>query len=288
MIKRWIRLPVMLVATVASVIGLSFLFQGGPDPVEPGAGSGAGPAGKKLRIVGEVWPPFEYLDRQGRLTGINVQVFERVFARLEVPYELKLYPWVRAEMMAKNGQADAVVSVSYKRSREDFLSYTDSQKEFGRSGKWPGDFLWRSDYVFFCRRLTANSLRFESYGQIAKSGYRVGLVRAYSYSPEFRNSGLGNHTAPDIMTGFKLLDGGKYDLFPADRTIGQASLARLGLAERITYLPKVMFSKPYLLVMCRQSSWPDKERVIADFYVELARLRASGEYDRICEGFFRK
>ncbi|MHC4872558.1 MAG: substrate-binding periplasmic protein [Planctomycetota bacterium] len=237
-------------------------------------------------IIGEEWPPFEYY-KNGELTGIDIEVFEIIFKNLNVKYQLKLYPWSRAKMMAENGEADAVVSVSYKKSREEYFLYTESQKEFGRSGKWPDEYLWNSEYVFFCKNIFADKIKFESYEQIKKDGYRVGLVRDYSYNPEFRESGLGSYTANDITTGFKLLAQGKYDIFPADKTIGRAALAQLDLAEKITFIPQPMFKKPYLMPFCKKSAWKNKEELMKKFYMELNNLRKSGKYVEISAKYFK-
>jgi polar amino acid transport system substrate-binding protein len=240
---------------------------------------------RPLLIVGEVWAPFEYEGKDGQLTGIDVDVFDIIFSRLKVPYELKLYPWSRAQMMAENGDVDMVVSVSYKKSRERFLIYTESQKEFGKNGIWPKEYLWNSEYVFFCKKIFADKINFTSYDQLKGSGYRIGTVRDYSYNPEFIKFSLSSYVASDIEAGFKLLAEGRYELFPADKTVGLATLKKLGLDQKITYLPKVMFKKPYLMPACKRSDYPDLKNVMAQFYEELNKLRQSGEYKKIYDRY---
>jgi len=83
--------------------------------------------------VCEEWAPIEYVDGD-ELKGIDVDITTRVMKPLWMPYEIRTYPWSRAWMMAENGKADAVLSVSCKESRENVLLCTDDQREFARSG----------------------------------------------------------------------------------------------------------------------------------------------------------
>jgi len=231
-------------------------------------------------IVGEDWPPFEY-EEGGQLKGIDVEILRKCFSRAGIPFEIRLYPWARAEMMAKNGEADAVISVSYNREREGYLDYSEDQKEFAATGKWPQRYLWASEYVFFCRRPLADKIRFSSYENLAEQGYRIGIVRGYTYNAKFRAAPLKKIETADICQGFRALEEGQYDLFPADRTVGKATLKKLGLTDKIEMIPGEMFKKPYLLSLCTRSSWPEKQQVMEKIYGELTRLRESDEYAEI-------
>lgn len=235
---------------------------------------------RRLLIVGEVWPPFEYSEN-GKTVGINKDVFDYVFGRLGIPFELRFYPWSRAKMMAEEGAADMVTSVSYLEERESWLHYSDTQRKLSHTDEWPEDYLWKSEYVFFCRKNFADKIRFESYAQIKRDAYRVGTIRDYSYNPAFRAAGLATHVAPDIMEGFRHLAAGGYDLLPSDITVGMATIKSLGLTGDLTYIERPIFTKPYLLVFCRKSQWPNKTEVIRNFYRELDVLRKNGEYEKI-------
>ncbi len=240
---------------------------------------------RKLIIVGEPWAPFEYLD-DGQTRGIDAEVLERIFTKLGVDYEIQFYPWSRAWLMAQNGKADAVISVSYKKSREKYLLYTDSQRRFVETGAWPAEYLWSSEYVFFCRQIHHDSFRFESYTQIKQDGYRLATIQDYSYNREFRAAQLQpTAVVPDQDAGYRLLAAGEVDLFPNEKTVGLAALKRLGLRDKITIIAKPMFRKPYLLPFCRQSDYPDKEELMRTVYRELNAMRASGEYEKIYQKY---
>ena len=237
-------------------------------------------AHRKLRVVCEQWEPFEYHDGE-RPRGINVEVTDRIMRRLNVPYEIRIYPWSRAWMMIEKGDAEAVLSVSYNENREQSLFYTPEQRAFAKTGAMPPDYLWISEYVFFVMKKRAHRLKFESYEQIRKDGCRVGTNRDYSYHPSFLEAKLGCRVYSGTEEGLRGLVRGEIDLYPMDRIVGTATLAAMGLAESVTFLPNPMFRKPYLASFSRCSDFPALEQVMYAFYAELRRMRESGEYDAI-------
>ncbi len=244
------------------------------------SGSATEPS-RPFLIVGEELPPFEYLDADGRPAGINVEIIERVFSELEIPYEIRFYPWPRAWLMIVNGAADAVMSVSFQDDRRPYLHFTAEQAAFWRSGEVPPDFMWLTEYVFFINRRHADILRFESYEQLKRDRLRVAVNDQYSYDAAFMRAGLNTIIRQTPQAGFQTLLSGEADLFPADRTSGWAMLQREGLQDDITWLPKPLFMKPYLLGFARLSDYPESEKMMRRFYDVVKKMRVSGEIDRI-------
>ncbi|MDP6526378.1 MAG: transporter substrate-binding domain-containing protein [Kiritimatiellia bacterium] len=241
---------------------------------------------RPLLFVCEEWAPFEYFGENGKLTGIDVEVVARIMKQLNIPYSIRIYPWSRAWMMVQKGGADAVLSISYKESREDVLYYTEGQRAFATTGEIPQDFLWKSQYVFFVKKKNVSRFQFESFEQIKKDGYRIGTNKDYSYNPAFLAAQLGDVTYNDTKAGLLGLVSEEVDLYPMDRTVGLAALSELGLTDSVTFLPKPIFSKPYLAPFCRRSSYPAIEEVMKSFNVELLRMRNNNDYSKICDKYF--
>jgi len=244
---------------------------------------GAGDLGvpqRPLRFVCEEWAPFEYLT-EGKPTGIDVEVTDRIMKRLGIPYEIQFYPWSRAWMMAEKGRAEAVLSISYKASREGVLYYTPEQAEFAETGVLLPDYLWQADYVFFVKQKYKDTYRFDSYEQIKTDGYKIGTNKDYSYDDAFREADLSCREYPDTKAGLTALVEEKIDLYPMVRTIGLATLKEMGFLQSVTCLPKPLLSKPYLVPFCRTSDYPNLEYIMYAYYRELARLRRNGEYEEI-------
>ena len=236
---------------------------------------------RKFVFICEKWRPFEYL-QNGTPKGIDVEIVDIIMRKLKIPYEIKFYPWARAWMLVKKGKADAVLSISYKPSREKFLYYTASQRAFAETGKLPKEYLWISQYNFFVKKSKLNKINFSSYSQVLKAKYRVGRNKDYSYNEEFMKSGIpATLTVSNTKDGFSALVLDKIDLYPMDKTIGLAEVSDMGMENSIDYLPKPMFSKPYLVPFIKKSNYPNLEDIMNKFYRELEVLRKDGTYDKI-------
>ena len=213
--------------------------------------------------------------------GIDVEVFETVFGRLGIEYEIEFYPFTRGWMMLTKGTVDAAPSISYQPFREPHVYYTEGQREFAKTGEIPEDYLWMTEYVFFVNRKFRASLRFESYDQVKRDGYRVGLLKEYSYHPGFLEEGFETRTYVNPIDGMRALTRGEIDLFPMDKTVGIATLQEMGLRDSVTFLPKPLFSKPYLAPFVRESGYPGIEQLMRDFNRVLRGMRESGEYEAV-------
>jgi polar amino acid transport system substrate-binding protein len=66
-----------------------------------------------------------------------------------------------------------------------------------------------------------------------------------------------------------------------DKTVGLATLKEMGLLASVTYLPKPLFSKPYLVPFVRASNYPNIESVMQRFNDELRAMRKRGDIEKI-------
>lgn len=260
--------PVLFPAAACLAVGIHALADPLPSTNRP------------LRIAAEDYPPYEYIE-DGVPKGIDVEVFETVFGRLGIEYEIEFYPFTRGWMMLTKGTVDAAPSISYQPFREPHVYYTEGQREFAKTGEIPEDYLWMTEYVFFVNRKFRASLRFESYDQVKRDGYRVGLLKEYSYHPGFLEEGFETRTYVNPIDGMRALTRGEIDLFPMDKTVGIATLQEMGLRDSVTFLPKPLFSKPYLAPFVRESGYPGIEQLMRDFNRVLRGMRESGEYEAV-------
>ena len=227
-------------------------------------------------FVAEELPPYEFIDANGKPTGINVEIIDRIFGEMGIPYEIRFYPWSRAWLMIENGAADAVLSLSYQPERAEHLYFTEEQVAMWESGQIPPDFLWVPEYVFFIAKRHQQSLKFKSYQQIREDNLRVLVNTQYSYDREFMQSGITRISRATPLAGMQALLEGEGDLYPMDRNVGWAMLQKEGFREQVTWLPKPLFYKPYLVGFSRQSSYPNNDVLMRRFYSRLREMRQSG------------
>ncbi|OGV55136.1 MAG: hypothetical protein A2X49_15580 [Lentisphaerae bacterium GWF2_52_8] len=236
---------------------------------------------RPLIFVCEEWHPYEYIEN-GKVAGLDAELVSCIMARLGIPYKIEFYPWSRVVMLLEKGKADAVLSISYKENREKLLHYTEEQRLFAKNGHIPKDFLWLSEYVFFVKKKKLDTIEFSSYEKLKDDGWRIGINNDYSYSSEFPvHALLVAKKYASTEDGFRGLIADEIDLYPMDKIVGLATLREMGLQDSISYIPRILFSKPYLAPFSRFSDYPDIEGVMKRFYAELLRMRESGEYKEL-------
>lgn len=123
---------------------------------------------KALRVICDEWPPYQ-ITTNDQLGGFSTQIVKIVFSRMDIDLEtIHVYPWKRAITMLEQGEADALFSANLAERRFKFALY-------------PKESLVLTPWVIWSRE--EDNLVFDSLDDLI--GKRVGMVRGYSYTPEF-------------------------------------------------------------------------------------------------------
>lgn len=226
-----------------------------------------------FKIGSESLFPFEYQE-DSRARGINIQLIDTIFKRLDIPYEIVFGTEDdRALDKIKRGEIDAILSISYTKER---LSYLWFPEGFENANE-PQNFMWSSEYVFFCKKGKESVFtNLSTLKEFADKNVIVGVIDGVSYSNEFWNSGIKviKHSHED--DNFYDLEQGKVDFVLTDKTLGRFMLKKLNLEDEIIYIPQKWISKPYTMGISRKSNHPQIEIVKKRFFEELEWAKKSG------------
>lgn len=221
---------------------------------------------KPLLIAGTPEPPFK-MQRQGRITGIDVDIVKKVLDELAIAHEFQLISsGARLIEESRLGRIDMVLSFSYKPERAVYLEY-------------PQQSYKRVAWNFFLLKENSTRFQFEKMDDLRSA--RIGAVNAWAYTPEFWNSGLNITTVSRHTLLIEMLLRKRIDMAPMNTVETLFTLRQLGLTEKITYLPTQLASRSYFNVFSKQSNHPDLEKLRShyDFWIE--KLQAEGEIDKV-------
>lgn len=116
-LKGRVSLTKGLCRLASALVILALLVTGGKfaRAQEGGASSGgeapAAPARKVIRFVTDAdYPPFNYYDEDGALTGFNVDVARAVCLALNVTCDIQVQPWDTHYGQLRKGETDAVIA----------------------------------------------------------------------------------------------------------------------------------------------------------------------------------
>lgn len=205
---------------------------------------GAVAAGETLTIVFEEYPPYEYMEGETP-AGINVAIIREACKRMGVRPMFRTMPWKRGLYELKNGAITALASGFRTADRE-------------RYAVFPRHYLSQEvNSIFVCR---GSTLKVDSLGDLR--GRIVGVVREYSYGPEFDSfSGmrLDAVSSNTLLVG-KLADR-RVDAIAGNLRVIKFLAGRLGLGSCINPVYELS-SEPLYLFFSKKAlaSMPDLVR----------------------------
>lgn len=80
--------------------------------------------GRVLQVRGDhYYPPYEFINEQGKPDGFNVELFQALAAHLELKYELELKPWNQARHEIETGTCDVVLGLLVSEQRAEKMLF---------------------------------------------------------------------------------------------------------------------------------------------------------------------
>lgn len=169
---------------------------------------------EKLIFATTVWPPYQY-EEKGEMTGIGVDIVNRVCKRLDITPEIRLLPWKRALRDVRIGRAHGLVSALRTDERAEFMHYVSEP-------------LFTVKVAIFARKEDHVDI-----SGLADLKTPIGSVVSYSYGPEFdKHPGLKKVECSDDRELIRILDKGRIDVGVAHEGPFLFNCGKLGLRDR--------------------------------------------------------
>lgn len=180
----------------------------------------------KLRFVTLEFSPFVYAV-DGAVSGPGAEVIAAVCKRMNITCSFSLYPWRRAQMLVRAGEAEAMMVVGRNPMREKWVRFSPPvfQTEYGYFVRTDNRMSYRDDqdvqgYTVgvFSPSNTANSLR-KIQASMAERGLKPIII----------------DERPDDDSGFKKLAVGRLDAVYSNRDRGNEIIRKRNLSENVRY-----------------------------------------------------
>ncbi len=279
-----------IIALVLIVIaGGFFYFTGDVEEGEEDVVQTEGFEGEEVRllyVVDSSWEPYMWEDEDGEVVGFAAELLDRIMTELDIPYKFEILPWARALKLLETGEADAGLVVSHTAERESIFYYNEEQVKYTEGAEIPEFTLVESEAVFFVRKLVADSIEFESFEQIARDGYRVGVVTGFNY--ELLGSDMNLVEIISDEQAMLDLSEGLIDMYDRNKLVGLSLIKKLNLTEEITFLDKEVSVTPMYMLFSRNSDYPNLEQINEEVHRITLELKESGEYDEIYNKYIQE
>jgi len=230
------------------------------------------PAAERLRLATDDWPPYEYRDASGQITGYATELVRQVLTRIGVAIDsLELYPWARAEREAQEGTIDLLYTLTVNAQRRRYFYFPDEPLDSDQG-------------VLFVRRQGAQP-RITGVADLATLS--LGVVRGYGYSPEIRALlARSDHVTEvaDETQLYAILARGRVDAVIAYRNVGLAMLTRLQLDQQITQATApVLFNTHYYVAFAKPRVDP---ALVQRFSEGLRAFKRTPDYAQLRARYF--
>ncbi|WP_160797410.1 transporter substrate-binding domain-containing protein [Shewanella insulae] len=222
-----------------------------------------------LISISNDYPPFysPYLPSQ----GVIYHLAQAVFQHAGYPMSHRYYPFARAKAMMKKGDADVILGVWHRPSREEWIAFSAP--------------LLSVNIVFYKR--IESQIAFETMADLSR--YRIGIGRGYANPVAFQNANLKTEDASSDKVNLKKLLAGRIDLVLISEDVAQYLIAQSGdkFKDKFEVVGEPLGVELFHLGVSKKL--PDHQKILDDFNVSLAELQGSGELSKIlaAHGFER-
>jgi PAS domain S-box-containing protein len=205
-------------------------------------------------------PPMNYM-KNGRPTGIVVDLAQALARRMRYPVEIRLMDWSEAQRRVLDGQADALLQINANPERRTLYDFSDP--------------LLASEFTIFTaanRQGVASKLDLRGLKvAVEEKGLPILLLR--------EDPNIIVTVVPDFVQGFKMLTAGAIDAVVADRWVGCYVLAENGIRGVKVIEDPIKRSDSAIAVK------KGNTKLLNDINEALAAIKRDGEYDKILEGW---
>ncbi|MBU1343190.1 MAG: transporter substrate-binding domain-containing protein [Proteobacteria bacterium] len=205
------------------------------------------------------FPPYEFRE-DNQAKGIMVKIVTTLFKRADVSLTLKYLPFKRAYILTKQGEIDGLFSFTKTKERLELFDFTDP--------------IIDNPIVFFVRKDA--DIQFETLEDL--KGLTIGVMRGYSYGPEFDNSPIFIREKSDShLSNFKKILSARIHVYPCDKLVGLYILNKEKLTSEFRTL-----SRPLTIKFGHIGFTKGKhDKIIGKINTEIKKMQQDGEVNNI-------
>ncbi|MGI0117604.1 substrate-binding periplasmic protein [Zooshikella sp. RANM57] len=228
---------------------------------------------KTVAITSGEWPP--YTSQSLKDGGVFTKLTSEAFKVMGYSIDVKYYPWQRSYFVAASGQADASLAWAPTDEREKDFVFSDpvtfSTKVFFHLKAFKFDWMDLND-IKHLRIIATKKYTYGNKFDVAAKQKKINVI--YSNSDEQK---------------FSMFLAGRADLVPMEKLVGLYLLKHKfsePQASRITFHNKSLQNTPICVAFSKKLNSKRLIKLLQDFNDGLAKLKESGQYDKILEHLY--
>ena len=139
-----------------------------------------------VKISIQNWPPYNYLDKEGKVVGVSSEILDCSFKQLNIPLDIEVVPWKRAQDHTRTGISHGFSGASRNAKRDLYATRTIDIS--------PQKWVW---YTLKGRNIQPNDTKLKTDLSIAglRGSNIVNWLKKQGYKNVFETNDLDNMLA---------------------------------------------------------------------------------------------
>lgn len=222
---------------------------------------------EKVIFASSEWPPYVFTEN-GQAAGFHTEIVLELCKRLNIEPEIQVLPWARALAYTEKGKADAIFSARRTEERDKFMLC-------------PSEPIMIEKTVIMA--LKGSGIKINKLHDLKDKN--VGVVRGYTYTPEFdKYQGMKQTVCDDDAQLVKMF-GAKRILLAAGSDEGTIKYLckKAGIEAEVVY---VLSEEPSYIGFSKAAG-EEKSKALADKFGEaLRKLKEEGFIEKVQSKYF--
>lgn len=231
---------------------------------------------KKIRMGWEDWNPYQYVNKKGTLTGLDIELVQAIVENMGCQIDFKEMPWKRHLLAIEKGRMDLAAGASITPERQKYANFSNPYRT--------------ESTVLYVHKGESGKYKLKTLQDIVTQKFSLGVTRGYYYGEEYtkwvKNKEFKNQIQEvhnDSFNYYKLQKK-RIDGFLADPIAATAGLKGEDLLGMVEIHPMKVYSDNIYVMMSKKSV---SKQFIKDFNKSLAQIKANGTHDRILKKYLQ-
>ncbi len=227
-----------------------------------------------ISVGWELWYPYQYLNEQQQLTGLDVEIFNLIAEKSHLDISYIELPWKRHLLYLKTGKIDIAMGSSKNRERQQYAHFTVPYRV--------------EEIRLFVLKGKAKKMPLNYLADLIDSNYIIGVEGGYFYGDKYQylstQTNFQSHINEviDINQNVKMLVKGYIDGFLADPVTMKAFIKTFNLHDKFEQHPLDIYHTDIHLMLSKKAVSKTQletlNQVIAD-------LKSSGKLKQIIQKY---
>ena len=230
---------------------------------------------KKIFSIGwDPWVPYQHIDENGRLVGLDIELIQTIFSEMRCNLEYKKVPWKRLLPAIKRGIISLAAGASKSEDRMAYAYFSNAYRT--------------ESVVLFIRK--GERFAIKDLSDIIAKNLTIGIIAGVYYGQNFEklmgNETFRNHvqtTSGDAINISKTLNKRIYG-FLCDKYAGISCINKAGHYNRFEIHPVTINSSDIHLMFSKKTCQPND---VKRFNETLNKLKKSGTINQIVHKYFQ-